>query len=79
VFWEGKFQSTDLSRVDFALAARGLGCAGMNVTEPAELRDALAQAFASDAPTVVDVRTAVNEAAVPKFAESIAARKLMSN
>ncbi len=79
VFWEGKFQSTDLSRVDFAMAGRGLGCAGVNVTEPADLRDALAQAFASDAPTVVDVRTAVDEAAVPKFAESVAARKLMSN
>jgi len=78
VFWEGKFQSTDLSRVDFAMAGRGLGCAGMNVAEPADLREALAQAFASDAPTVVDIRTAVNEAAVPKFVESGTARTLMS-
>jgi len=77
VFWDGKFQSTDLSDVDFALVARGMGCAGMNVTEPAELRDALSQALTSDKPTLVDVRTAVNEAAVPKFTESAQARKLM--
>jgi len=77
VFWDGKFVSTDLSDVDFAMVARGMGCTGINVTEPAELRDALSQALASDKPTLVDVRTTVSEAAVPKFTESAQARKLM--
>ena len=35
------------------------------------------QALAADTPTVVDVRTAVNEAAVPKFTEAERARVLM--
>jgi thiamine pyrophosphate-dependent acetolactate synthase large subunit-like protein len=77
VFWEGKFVSTDLSDVDFAVVARGMGCTGMNVTEPADLREALSQALTSDKPALLDVRTAVNEAAVPKFTESAQARKLM--
>lgn len=77
VFWDGKFVSTDLSDVNFAMVARGMGCTGMNVTEPIELHDALSQALISDKPTLVDVRTAVSEAAVPKFTESAQARKLM--
>ena len=77
VFWEGKFVSTDLSDVDFAVVARGMGCTGMNVTEPADLREALSQALTSDKQALLDVRTAVNEAAVPKFTESAQARKLM--
>lgn len=79
VFWEGKFLSTDLSDVDFAAVARGLGCAGAQVSDPADLRDALAQALAADGPTLVDVRTAVSEAAVPKFTESEEAKALMES
>jgi acetolactate synthase-1/2/3 large subunit len=79
VFWEGKFLSTDLSDVDFAAVARGLGCAGAQVSDPADLRDALAQALAADGPTLVDVRTAVSEAAVPKFTESEDAKALMES
>ncbi len=77
VFWEGKFLSTDLSDVDFAAVARGLGCAGAQVSDPADLHDALAQALAADGPALVDVRTAVAEAAVPKFTESEEAKALM--
>jgi thiamine pyrophosphate-dependent acetolactate synthase large subunit-like protein len=77
VFWEGKFQSTDLSNVDFATVARGLGCTGLPVREPADLRDALAQALAADQPVVVDVQTSANEAAVSKFADSPTARAYM--
>jgi acetolactate synthase-1/2/3 large subunit len=77
VFWDGKFVSTDLSDVNFATVAQGMGLHGMNVDEPAALRDALAQALSADVPTLVDVRTAVNEAAVPKFTESAKARELM--
>jgi thiamine pyrophosphate-dependent acetolactate synthase large subunit-like protein len=79
VFWDGKFQSTDLSQVDFAMVARGLGCLGMNVSEPGDLNEALAQALAADAPAVIDVRTAAGEAAVPKFTESAQARALMQD
>jgi len=77
VFWDGKFISTDLSDVNFATVAQGLGLHGVNVGEPSDLRDALAKALTSDGPTLVDVRTAVNEAAVPKFTESAKARELM--
>ena len=77
VFWEGKFVSTDLSDVNFAVVAQGMGLAGVNVTEPSHLRDALAQALISDQPVLVDIRTAVNEAAVPKFTQSAEARERM--
>jgi acetolactate synthase-1/2/3 large subunit len=77
VFWDGKFVSTDLSDVNFAMVAQGMGLDGINVTEPSDLRDALSQALTSARPTLVDVRTAVSEAAVPKFAGSAQARKLM--
>lgn len=77
VFWDGKFVSTDLSDVNFAVVAQGMGLAGINVTEPSHLRDALSQALIADQPTLVDVRTAVSEAAVPKFTESAKAKDLM--
>ncbi|MCL4296900.1 MAG: thiamine pyrophosphate-binding protein [Anaerolineae bacterium] len=77
VFWDGKFQSTDLSRVNFAAVAQGLGCAGLQVSDPAGLREALGQALAADQPVVVDVETSASEAAVPKFSESPTARAYM--
>jgi len=77
VFWDGKFVSTDLSDVNFATVAQGMGLQGVNVGEPSDLRDALSKVIKSDAPTLVDVRTAVNEAAMPKFTESEKARELM--
>lgn len=77
VFWDGRFVSTDLSDVNFGMVAKGLGLNGMNVDDPSDLRDALAGALKSDRPTLVDIRTAVNEAAVPKFTESETARKFM--
>ena len=77
VFWDGKFLSTDLSDVDFAKVAQGMGLNGVNVTEPSDLRDALSQALRSAHPTLVDVRTTVSEAAIPKFTESSHAKELM--
>lgn len=77
VFWDGKFSSTDLSDVNFAVVAQGMGLAGVKVTEPSDVRDALSQALSSDQPMLLDVRTAVTEAAVPKFTESPRARELM--
>jgi acetolactate synthase-1/2/3 large subunit len=77
VFWDGKFQSTDLSEVNFATVARGLGCLGLRVSDPADLREGLAQALAADKPVVVDVQTTASEAAISKFTESPAARSYM--
>jgi len=77
VFWDGKFVSTDLSDVNFAMVAQGMGVNGASVNEPSDLRDALRQALTSDSPTLVDVRTAVDEAAVPKFTESEKAKERM--
>lgn len=77
VFWDGKFQSTDLSRVNFAAVARGLGCQGLEVSDPTDLRDSLTQALAADQPVVVDIQTTANEAAVPKFTQSTTARAYM--
>jgi acetolactate synthase-1/2/3 large subunit len=36
VFWDGKFVSTDLSDVNFATVAQGLGLNGVNVGEPSD-------------------------------------------
>ncbi|MHB8777295.1 MAG: thiamine pyrophosphate-binding protein [Anaerolineales bacterium] len=77
VFWDGKFVSTDLSDVNFATVARGMGLSGVNVSEPSDLRAALTKALTSDSPTLVDVRTSMSEAAVPKFTESEQARRIM--
>jgi len=77
VFWDGKFVSTDLSDVNFAAVAQGMGLKGVNVSEPSDLRDALAKALTSDSSTLVDIRTSVSEAAVPKFTESEQARRIM--
>lgn len=77
VFWDGKFISTDLSDVNFAIVAQGMGLHGVNVSESSDLRDALTKALTSDSPTLVDVRTSMSEAAVPKFTESEQARRIM--
>jgi len=77
VYWEGRFQSTDLGEVDFAAVARAMGCSGTNVSEPDDLRQALTLALSAEVPTLVDVRTDAGEAAMPKFIESARARELM--
>ena len=47
---------SDVPGVDFVDVARGFGCRASRVAQAAELAPALAQAYASDAPWVVDVR-----------------------
>lgn len=76
-YWNGQFESTDLIKVDFAQVAQGLGCTGISVSEPTDLRDALSNALAFSGPTVVDVRTTAAESAVAKFSESESGRKFM--
>ena len=54
---------------DFAHVAEGLGCKGVRITDPRDLDDALAAAFKSDKPVVIDVVTDTYAfAASPKLA-----------
>jgi acetolactate synthase-1/2/3 large subunit len=61
LFFEGLRQSVDLEgeagSPNFAAVAQGLGCDGIRVEQPGQLRDALDAAFAATRPVVVDVRT----------------------
>jgi acetolactate synthase-1/2/3 large subunit len=57
LFWEGRYAGTSFEpfQPSFAGIARAYGIPGVTVHEPAELEDALAEAFASDGPALVDV------------------------
>ncbi|KRE32127.1 pyruvate dehydrogenase [Mycobacterium sp. Soil538] len=56
---------TDLINPDFASVARAMGIFGRRVEQPADLEQALADAFAVDGPAVVDVVTARQELSIP--------------
>jgi acetolactate synthase-1/2/3 large subunit len=49
--------ASGLADIDHAAIARGMGCRGMRVAEPAQLAAALADALKSGEPTVLDVVT----------------------
>lgn len=67
-FYDGQFYGTDLSEVDFAGVAEGLGCKGYRVREPGDVNRVLTEALAHNGPSVVDVRTATrNEFVAGKF------------
>jgi acetolactate synthase-1/2/3 large subunit len=51
--------------VNFARIANEMGCLGIRVERPDEIREALERAFAADRPAVVDVVSDVN-ALAPK-------------
>jgi acetolactate synthase-1/2/3 large subunit len=52
----GRYQSADLSEMDYAAIARVMGCGGIRVEDPEALGPALAQGMAErDRPTVIDV------------------------
>lgn len=56
VYGAGLYQSSDLIELDYAVLARGFGCHGIRVEDPADLRDALADAIGNtECPSVVDV------------------------
>ena len=46
-----------MTDADFARVAESMGCFGIQVNHPGELAGALARAFASGKPAVVDVKT----------------------
>jgi pyruvate dehydrogenase (quinone) len=56
---------TDLVNPDFAAVAQAMGVFGKRVEHPAELEQALSEAFAYDGPAVVDVVTARQELSIP--------------
>ena len=47
------------SRIDFSRLAQDMGCVGIRVEDPSEIREALRKAFSTEAPVVVDVVTDV--------------------
>ncbi|HWV83816.1 MAG TPA: thiamine pyrophosphate-binding protein [Capillimicrobium sp.] len=55
VMLDGQYQSSDLSDLDYAPVARGLGAEGIRVDDPDELGPALERAIACGRPCVVDV------------------------
>ncbi len=67
LFFEGLRQSVDLEgeggSPNFATVAEGLGCDGIRVEQPDDLRSAFEAAFAAERPVVVDIRT--DEMATP--------------
>lgn len=51
----------DFGNFDYAAIARSIGCDGVRVEHPRELAPALSKALASPRPTVVEVRTSLDE------------------
>lgn len=58
MFWQGRYSGTSYEafQPNFAQLAQAYGIPGAAVTDPSELDDALAEAFAIDGPALVDVQ-----------------------
>ena len=56
---------TDLDNPDFAAVAMAMGIAGVRITDPDELREAVRHAFELDGPVLLDVVTNPEEMSVP--------------
>lgn len=69
-----RYVSTDMPEIDFATVARGFGCHGESVQEPAQLRGALERAFNADVPSVVDVRCDVWQTPIRSFVRRLQER-----
>lgn len=63
-----------LPDADFARAAEGLGCRGLRVERPDELREALDEAVRSPEAVVIDVRTELWETPIRVFRQALGAR-----
>jgi acetolactate synthase-1/2/3 large subunit len=56
VYGPGAYHAADLLELDYAAIARAMGCAGIRVSDPERLADAIAQGLANTTtPTVIDV------------------------
>jgi acetolactate synthase-1/2/3 large subunit len=56
-WYKNSFSASDLSRIEFAKVAEGLGCVGIKVEKPAELAGALKKAMSLNRPVVLEVIT----------------------
>lgn len=66
LFYEKRFSNTTLTRIpDFVKVAEAYGAQGLRATKPSELEGVLAEAIASDGPTVVDVIISPDEKVSP--------------
>ena len=72
--FDGHFQSSDLSEMDYAAIAKAMGCHGRRVEDPDQLADALTTALGhDDAPSVIDVVVTRDPAAMLPGVDSRAA------
>lgn len=55
MYGEGSYQSSDLAEMNYAKVAEALGCGGIRVERPQELKAALAKGIAGKGPTLIDV------------------------
>jgi acetolactate synthase-1/2/3 large subunit len=55
MYGEGSYQSSDLAEMNYAKVAEALGCDGIRVERPEELKAALARGIAGKGPTLIDV------------------------
>jgi acetolactate synthase-1/2/3 large subunit len=56
VYGEGRYQSSDLVEMNYAAIARSMGCAGIRVTDPDKISEALRAGLENiDSPTVIDI------------------------
>lgn len=62
--YRDRFISVDFLDVDYGAVARGFGCEGLVVRDPAQLRRALRDALESDVPYVLDVRITTDPSAM---------------
>ena len=56
-WYKNSFSASDLSRIDFATVAEGLGCVGLKVEKPGELAEAFKKALGLGRPVVLEVIT----------------------
>jgi acetolactate synthase I/II/III large subunit len=54
-WYSGSFSASDLQPINFAKVAEGLGCVGITVEEPTELKPALIRALDLNKPVLVEV------------------------
>ena len=72
--FDGHFQSSDLSEMDYAAIAEAMGCHGHRVEDPDQLAGALTKALGQDdAPSVIDVVVTRDPAAMLPGVDSRAA------
>lgn len=56
MYGEGAYQASDLKEMNYAAIAEAMGCRGLRVDNPAQIQDALREAFTvRDRPTIIDM------------------------